>query len=283
MELIKKVALMAKEEREIKSSRPAILLVPTMGYFHEGHLSLFRAARKRRGRLVVSIFVNPLQFCPGEDFKEYPRDLEMDLALAEKEGVETVFAPDAEDIYSGDFAVTVKAGPLGMRLCGASRPGHFDGVCTVVAKLFNIIQPDVAFFGRKDYQQLLVIRRMAEDLNFAVEIAGMPTIRDGDGLASSSRNICLSPEEREQARSLFQGIKLARRLYRKGERRPAVIEQEVARLIRAQPRTKIDYVKVCHGQSLEEVERVDKGTLLALAVFVGKTRLIDNCIFGEEE
>ena len=281
MEVITDISTMQSRSQEIRGRGQRIVLVPTMGYFHEGHLSLFRAGRPLGEKLVVSIFVNPLQFGPAEDFERYPRDMSRDLALAESEGVDIVFAPSVDEMYPPGFQTVVEVSELSRGLCGRSRPGHFKGVSTVVVKLFNIVRPHLAVFGRKDYQQLLVIKRLIRDLNLNIAVLELPIVRDKDGLALSSRNSYLSPGEREQALCLFNGVNLARELYLGGERSAAKIVREVERFIQRHPLARIDYITICNATTLEEVEEATEGTLLALAVFVGKTRLIDNYIFGE--
>ena len=218
MEIIKEIEVMNKKAEEWRKNGKIIAFVPTMGYFHEGHLSLFRIARKKGDILVVSIFINPIQFGPTEDFKSYPRDLERDKSLAEKEKVDVLFVPSEKDMYPEGYQTFVEVTKLTNHLCGLSRPGHFKGVTTVVAKLFNIVKPHIAFFGFKDYQQYLVIKRMVKDLNFSIEIVGCPIVREPDGLAMSSRNTYLTPEQRKSALSLFKGLKLAQEMIDKGER-----------------------------------------------------------------
>ena len=252
-------------------------LVPTMGYFHEGHLSLMRAAGRMADQVVVSLFVNPIQFGPGEDLDAYPRDFERDADLARETGVAVLFAPTAEAMYPDGFQTTVSAGPLADHLCGASRPGHFDGVCTVVCKLFNIVSPDLAVFGRKDFQQLAIIRRMVLDLDIPVRIKAHPIVREQDGLAMSSRNSYLDPEQRRSALCLYQGLCRARELYRQGETRVDRLRAEVCRLIEQTPLTGIDYVSFVDRDTLEPVHTADEKTVLALAVKIGgRVRLIDN-------
>ncbi len=282
MEIITSPEDMRQRVGQIKRAGRRLALVPTMGFFHQGHLSLFKLARKHCQCLVASIFVNPLQFGAGEDYENYPRDLARDLAQAEREGVDLVFAPRKEELYRPGFDTMVEVGKLSQRLCGLSRPGHFDGVATVVTKLFNLIQPDLAVFGRKDYQQLLIIKRLVGDLDMGVEIMAAALARDTDGLALSSRNRYLTSEEREQAGCLYQGICLARHLYEEGERSAARIVSEVRKLMETQSRVKADYVDICDSETLDDLEEVRPGSLLALAAFVGHTRLIDNYIFGEE-
>jgi pantoate--beta-alanine ligase len=258
-------------------------LVPTMGYFHEGHLSLMRRARADCQRVVVSLFVNPTQFGPGEDLERYPRDFERDRDLAAAEGVDLIFAPAAEDMYPEGYATHVDVERLTDGLCGARRPGHFRGVATVVAKLFNICRPSAAYFGRKDYQQAQVIKRMAADLDFGVEIEVLPIVREADGLAMSSRNKYLSPEERRQATCLFRALARAQDLAAAGETRPAKFTDEMAAVIAAEPSARVDYAEVVHPRELTPVKEVEKGTVAAVAAFVNETRLIDNTMLGEEE
>lgn len=264
------------ETRRRESRR--IVLVPTMGFLHEGHLSLVHDGRKRGLDLVVSIFVNPTQFAPHEDYRSYPRDLERDRRMLEQEGVDLLFHPAVEEMYPKGYHTHVEVQGLSQRLCGAFRPGHFQGVATVVAKLFNIVRPHVAIFGAKDYQQLQVVRRMAEDLNFDIEIVGHPTVREKDGLAMSSRNTYLSQEEREAALSLYRSLSRAESLVRQGETEGKRIIEAVRAEFDKEPLARVEYVQLCHPNSLEEVERVQGEALLALAVWVGKARLIDNTI-----
>jgi pantoate--beta-alanine ligase len=253
-----------------------------MGYLHEGHASLLREGRKRGDVLVLSIFVNPIQFGKNEDLDRYPRDLEHDCQLAEANGVDIVFTPAAEDMYPQGFQTGVTVRDIALPLCGASRPGHFDGVATVVTKLFNIVRPDVALFGCKDYQQLAVIRRMTADLNMPIEIVGMPIVREADGLAMSSRNAYLSPSERQSALCLNRAVKRARELYAAGERSVAVLTRETRAVIEREPAATIEYAEFRDGALLHELEVADGSTLLALAVKIGQTRLIDNTVLGEE-
>ncbi|MFA7404456.1 MAG: pantoate--beta-alanine ligase [Pelobacteraceae bacterium] len=259
-----------------------IAFVPTMGYLHEGHASLLREGRKRGDVLVLSIFVNPIQFGVNEDLDRYPRDLERDCQIAEACGVDIVFTPTAAEMYPQGFQTGVTVRDISLPLCGANRPGHFDGVATVVTKLFNIVRPDVALFGCKDYQQLAVIRRMTADLNMPVEIVGMPIVREEDGLAMSSRNAYLSPSERQSALCLSHAVKRARELFSAGERSVAVLAKETRAVIEREAAASIDYVEFRDGDMLQEQEIADSRTLLALAVKIGQTRLIDNTVLGEE-
>jgi len=269
---------------EMRQARAALTgsvgFVPTMGYLHEGHLSLVRRARSECQHVVVSIFVNPTQFGPGEDYQRYPRDEARDLALLEREGVDLVFVPSAAEMYPEGFATWVEvSGPLTERLEGASRPGHFRGVATVVLKLFNLVQPHRAYFGEKDAQQLLVVRRMVAHLNLPVEIVPCPTVREPDGLAMSSRNVYLSPEERTQALALSRALELARRLVREeGLRDAAELRRRLEDFLRRSPGVGLDYVSVAHPETLAELERIEGPALVLLAARVGPARLIDNAL-----
>lgn len=271
-------ALAIAPERQGRS----IAFVPTMGYLHEGHVSLLREGRKRGDVLVLSIFVNPIQFGKNEDLDSYPKNMERDFKIADECGVDIVFIPTAEEMYPDGFQTGVTVRDVTRPLCGASRPGHFDGVATVVTKLFNIVRPDVALFGCKDYQQLAVIRSMTADMNVPVEIVGMPIIRESDGLAMSSRNSYLSPAERQSALCLSRAIKLVRELFAGGERSVDVLARETRAAIEQEPAATIEYVEFRDGTTLHEQEVADSGTLLALAVKIGQTRLIDNTVLGEE-
>ena len=272
------------QERVLAARRRGerISFVPTMGFLHEGHLSLLRAGRERGDLLVLSIFVNPTQFGAGEDFESYPRDLSRDAAMAESAGVDLLFAPEVRAMYPKGYATTVDVEGLTDTLCGRSRPGHFRGVTTVVTKLFCIVQPHLALFGNKDFQQLAVIRRMTSDLNLPMEIIGMPIVREDDGLAMSSRNVYLSPEERRQALVLSKAIAKARRMSSEGARDTGEILSVLRSMVLEQPDARIDYVKICHQFTLQEQERVDGDSVLLLAVFMGKTRLIDNDFLLEQ-
>lgn len=253
-----------------------IAFVPTMGYLHEGHLSLLREGRQRGDLLVLSIFVNPTQFGVGEDLDSYPRDLGRDVDLARSAGTDLIFAPEAADMYPAGYATFVDVAGLGDRLCGASRPGHFRGVTTVVSKLFMLVQPHVALFGQKDFQQLAIIRRMTRDLNLPVEIVGMPIVREADGLAMSSRNVNLNPAQRQQALALSAALRQAQALVRAGETSAAVVLQAAGERIALEPEARIDYIQVCHQTTLAEMTTITADSLLLLAVRIGSTRLIDN-------
>jgi len=254
--------------------------VPTMGYLHQGHLALVRQARAENPSVVVSIFVNPTQFGPHEDFAKYPRDPQRDLALLEKEGVDIVFMPPVDEMYPPKFNSWVEVGKVAERLEGASRPGHFKGVATVVARLFDIVQPDKAYFGQKDAQQLVVIKQMVIDHNLSVEIVAVPTVREPDGLAMSSRNTYLNPEERKAALVLYQALSLAQKLWSQGEKDAQAMRQEMTDLIQKQPLADIDYVSIADAETLDELDTVKPPALVSLAVKIGKTRLIDNVVVG---
>ncbi|MBW1771776.1 MAG: pantoate--beta-alanine ligase [Deltaproteobacteria bacterium] len=281
MEIIDNIHEMQSRSEALKMAGHSVALVPTMGFFHEGHLELMRVGKIHADDLVVSIFVNPMQFGPSEDYAEYPRDMDSDLEKAERVGTGIVFCPTAEQMYPDGFQTKIGAEKLSGRLCGISRPGHFDGVLTVVAKLFHITKPHLAIFGQKDYQQLTIISRMVKDLNMDIRIVGVPVVREPDGIAMSSRNSYLSPDERKSALCMKQSLDLAGEMYARGERRVPEMRAALERIILDQPFTEIDYVSFCHPTTLEEVEVIDGETVLALAVMVGKTRLIDNCIIAK--
>ncbi len=253
-------------------------LVPTMGYFHEGHLSLMRQAKKDNGFVVVSLFVNPTQFGPNEDFRSYPRDLDRDARMAETTGADLIFNPSPEEMYPKGYNTYVEVEKLTEALCGASRPGHFRGVTTVCLKLFNIVQPDRAYFGRKDYQQFKVIQRMVTDLNVPLEIIGMPIVREEDGLAMSSRNTYLSPEERQAALVLSKALAYAQELMEQGITSGPELEERVREFVQREPLAQIDYVSVVDPETLECLTDIGDQAVLALAVRIGKTRLIDNAL-----
>jgi pantoate--beta-alanine ligase len=254
--------------------------VPTMGYLHEGHLVLVRRARAENSSVVVSIFVNPTQFGPYEDFDKYPRNPERDLAMLEKEGVDLVFMPSVAEMYPPQFDSWVEVGKVAERLEGATRPGHLRGVTTVVAKLFNIVQPDRAYFGQKDAQQALVIKKMVTDLNMNLEVVIVPTVREPDGLAMSSRNIYLNPQERKAAVVLYQALGLAQKLWSQGEKDAQTIRQQMTALIQKQPLANIDYISIADAETLDELDTVKPPALVSLAVRIGKTQLIDNVVVG---
>ncbi len=282
MEVITSVKEMNIYSREEKKNGKRLVLVPTMGYFHEGHLALMRRGRELGDVLVVSLFVNPTQFGPGEDFQRYPRDMGRDISLAKEVGVDILFAPDSKEMYPDGFQTYVTVKNLTKNLCGKSRPGHFQGVTTVVSKLFNIVQPDIALFGEKDYQQLITIKRMVRDLNFPVEIVSHPIVREEDGLAMSSRNAYLKEEDRNSALSLWKSILFARDLVKRGETRAKRIIEKVREIILSHPHTSIDYISIVDPKTLEDIERIEPRGLLALAVKVRDVRLIDNTILEKE-
>jgi pantoate--beta-alanine ligase len=278
VEVIPTVEQMQERAETLRRDGRRITCVPTMGFLHDGHLSLMRIAKRRADVLVVSIFVNPAQFGPEEDFETYPRNLERDLDLCAKENVDIVFTPKTAALYPDGYQSYVKLEHLPHHLCGLSRPVFFTGVATVVCKLFNIVHPHAAVFGEKDYQQLLIIRRMVKDLNINTEIIGAPIVREKDGLAMSSRNAYLTSDQRPAALTLYRSLVKARKRVETGERNAARILREARDLISAQPETDIDYLSICDPETLIDVERIDRTALMALAVKVGKTRLIDNTI-----
>jgi pantoate--beta-alanine ligase len=276
MRIVRTVEEMKAVSREHRARGERIGLVPTMGSLHEGHLSLVRECRAKADVTVVSIFVNPAQFGPGEDLASYPRDLERDAALLEKEGVDYLFNPEPSGMYPKGFRTFVEVGDLQDRLCGRSRPGHFRGVSTVVLKLFNIVRPDVAFFGWKDAQQVIILRKMAADLDLDVRVEALPPVRDADGLALSSRNSYLSAEERKAALVLSRSLGGARLLVEGGERDAGAVARSVAAAVAAEPLARLDYVEIVDPKDLGPVGRIEGEVLVALAAFIGRTRLIDN-------
>jgi pantoate--beta-alanine ligase len=271
--------MQARSDRNRREDK-TIVFVPTMGYLHEGHLSLMRTGLKHGDDLVVSIFVNPTQFGPEEDLDAYPRNLERDIEFARNEGVAAVFIPDGKELYGDAYQTYVTLEKLPKHLCGISRPVHFKGVATVCTKLFNIVKPHVVVFGQKDFQQLLVIRRMVQDLNFDITIIGAPIVREPDGLAMSSRNTYLTPEQRTSALSLHASLQAARRRVESGEKNAAEIIAAASELIRSHPETAPDYIAVCNPKTLDDVITIEEPVLMALAVKVGTTRLIDNMILN---
>ena len=280
MKLIKTVHEMQDWSTRTKRRGDRVGFVPTMGFLHQGHVSLLEIARPLCQGLVLSIFVNPTQFGPTEDLDAYPRDLENDLALAEKAGVDAVFLPTSDLMYPDHFQTEISLSALPGHLCGRFRPVHFAGVATVVTKLFNIVRPDMAVFGEKDYQQLQVIRQMVRDLNFPIEIVGGPIVREADGLAMSSRNAYLSPSQRASAVSLSRALETARDLLRKGSPSAAELVETITAFIHTHDQTDVEYVEICHPQTLEPVTVLSRPFLIALAVKVGTTRLIDNALFN---
>ena len=275
----KTIAGVRGQVKKWKKEGLSVGFVPTMGYLHEGHGSLIRAAKEGNDKVVVSIFVNPMQFGPTEDLASYPRDLEKDSALCESLGVDLIFHPTAEEMYHEGFSSYVDMNVLTQELCGLSRPVHFRGVCTVVSKLFHIVQPDRAYFGQKDAQQLAIIKHMVDDLNMDLEIIGCPIVREEDGLAKSSRNTYLSKEERKAALILSKSIKLGKRMAEAGEKDANQIVEAMKEKISGEPMAKIDYVKAVDGLTMQQIAKVKKPMLVAIAVYIGSTRLIDNFIW----
>ncbi len=283
MRIISKATEMREAMREDRSRGRRIGFVPTMGFLHEGHLSLVRESVRQTDVTVVSIFVNPTQFGPKEDFNEYPRETDRDTQILKDEKVDYLFVPDKEEMYPEGFKTYVEVHSLQDKLCGLSRPGHFRGVCTVVLKLFHVVSPDVAFFGQKDAQQAIILKRMVQDLDLEVKIEVMPLVREKDGLALSSRNINLNSEERKAALVLSRSLEEAQRDVRKGERDTEQIIKRMKDMITAEPLAKIDYVEIVDRTNLDPVRKIEKEALAALAVFVGKVRLIDNTILQVKE
>ena len=296
MKIIKKIKEIQRIADRAREKGEIIGLVPTMGYFHEGHLSLMREARRKSDLLVVSIFVNPTQFGEGEDFRSYPRDLKRDLKLAKEIGVDVIFSPDVKEMYPKGFLTYVDVGEIGSILEGAARPGHFRGVATIVAKLFHAVKPHQAYFGQKDFQQSVVIKKMVEDLDMDVEIVVLPTIREKDGLATSSRNVYLKEEERKAAPLLYKSLKLAEELIKKGERDSKKITRRMKELIGKEKLVKLEYIAITDPETLKEVKRINpirsprqrrgirpqrgritsNGVNISLAAKIGRARLIDN-------
>jgi pantoate--beta-alanine ligase len=279
VQIVKTIQEVRETVKAWKRAGDQVALVPTMGFLHEGHQSLMNAAKAANARVVVSIFVNPMQFGPTEDLASYPRDLDKDQLLCQQSGVDLIFHPDADEMYSPDFCSFVDMTGLTEGLCGSSRPVHFRGVCTVVSKLFNIVQPDRAYFGQKDAQQLAVIRRMVRDLNIDVQVIGCPIIREQDGLAKSSRNSYLNREERQAALCLHAAIQSGQQLIQNGAKDCQKIITQMSALINQQPLAKIDYISIVDAETLIPVEQITRSVLCAMAVYIGKTRLIDNFIF----
>jgi pantoate--beta-alanine ligase len=282
IEIIKTTKMMQARSDRMRRQFKTIAFVPTMGFLHEGHLSLVREGKARSDDLVVSIFVNPSQFAPGEDFESYPRDLDRDLEILQEEGVDAVFTPGDKEIYGDEYQTYVDLEKLPNHLCGISRPIFFKGVATIVAKLFNIVKPHVTIFGQKDYQQLVVIRQMVRDLGFDIEVVGAPTVREPDGLAMSSRNAYLSSEQRTSALSLYNSLQKAQELVENGIQDATMIIDSAAELIQSRPETEIDYINICDTETLDDIQTIDKPVLMALAVKVGKARLIDNMILNPQ-
>ncbi len=283
MELVVDPLILRQRLSEIRRQGKSIGFVPTMGFLHEGHLSLIRAAKEQNDFVVVSIFVNPLQFGQNEDYEDYPRDLENDSRLAEAAGCDLIFSPEAQVFYPPGYATFVEVeGSISEGLCGAARPGHFRGVTTVLAKLFNLVSPDNTYFGQKDAQQCLVVKKMLQDLNYAINLHIMPTVREADGVAMSSRNKYLNPGQRAVAPVLYQSLQQAEALIRAGERDAAALKAAMRSRISAVPETVVDYIEIVDTQMLRPLERLTGSCLLALAVRLGGTRLIDNIIVNVE-
>ncbi|PRX35805.1 pantothenate synthetase [Orenia metallireducens] len=276
MEIFKTISEIRKYVKQERRAGKTIGFVPTMGYLHQGHLTLMKEAKKDNDIVIVSIFVNPTQFGPTEDYEQYPRNLEYDATLAKEVGVDIILAPEVEEVYLKGAVTTVRVDGLTDRLCGASRAGHFDGVCTIVSKLFNIVNPDKAYFGQKDAQQVLVIKKMVADLNFDLEIITVSIVREADGLAMSSRNKYLNQKEREAALVLYRSLQLAEQLVAAGETDAKLIKEEIIKLINQEPLAKIDYVEIVNQDNLEDINKIQGEILIALAVYIGETRLIDN-------
>ncbi len=280
IEIITTTKMMRARSDRMRRQYKTIVLIPTMGFLHEGHLSLIKEGHRHGDDMAVSIFVNPTQFGPEEDLESYPKNLERDLELLQEEGVDAVFTPDAKEIYGNKFQTYVTLEKLPNYLCGLSRPIHFRGVATVVAKLFNTVKPHVAVFGRKDYQQLVVIRQMVRDLDFGIEIIGAPTLREPDGLAMSSRNKYLTSEQRISALSLYKSLRKAKELVKSGVQDAGTIIDGATELIQSYPETDIDYIAICDTETLVDIQIIDRPVQMALAVRIGKARLIDNMLLN---
>jgi pantoate--beta-alanine ligase len=281
MQRVETVAALRERLQAARRAGYSIGLVPTMGAFHEGHLTLMRRARAENDRVVVSLFVNPTQFGPAEDFRRYPRNLEQDSALAAETGIDWLFCPSVEEIYPPGDDTTVQVHRLARPLEGRFRPGHFRGVTTVVARLFGIAQPDRAYFGRKDYQQFRVVERMAEDLRLPIRVVPVPTVRDPDGLALSSRNRYLTPEDRRAALALSRSLSEAEAAYDSGERSATALRARVGRMLAGEPRLRVQYAAIVDARAFTPIRVIDRPALVALAAFIGTTRLIDNTVLGE--
>ena len=280
MKIVSTVEQVREEVKKWRQQGLTVGLVPTMGYLHEGHKSLIDKAVAQNDKVVVSVFVNPIQFGPTEDLATYPRDLERDAALCEDAGAALIFHPEKEDMYLDDFCTYIDMDGLTKGLCGKTRPIHFRGVCTVVGKLFNIVHPDRAYFGQKDAQQLAVVRRMVRDLNFDLEIVGCPIIREEDGLAKSSRNTYLSEEERKAAVILHKGLVKGEEMVSAGEKDVKKVLDAITEIIESEPLARIDYVEAVDFDNIETIDTIEGSVLVAVAVYIGKTRLIDNFIVG---
>ncbi|MBS6507491.1 MAG: pantoate--beta-alanine ligase [Paraclostridium bifermentans] len=279
MQIINNIKEIRKQVKDWKNDGLSVALVPTMGYLHEGHESLIKKASEDNDKVIVSIFVNPMQFGINEDLSTYPRNIDRDSDICEKNGASLIFNPSVEEMYTDGFSTFVDLNNLTSGLCGKSRPTHFRGVCTVVSKLFNIVSPDKAYFGQKDAQQLSIIKQMVTDLNFDVEIVNCPIVRETDGLAKSSRNIYLSKEERQASTIINKSLKKAKALIKSGERDSKNVIDFIKNEISKQPLAKIDYVSIVDNNTMKNIKTIEDGSLIAVAVFIGNTRLIDNFIF----
>lgn len=283
MEIVNRIQRMKEVIKDIKKDNKTIGFVPTMGCLHQGHLSLVREARRMSDYVIVSIFVNPKQFGPNEDYEKYPRNITKDAEILSQENVDYVFYPAVEEMYPENYRTYVIVEDLSDKLCGKSRPGHFKGVATIVIKLLNIIQPNFAFFGQKDAQQSIIIKRMIRDLNLDTEIIILPIVREPDGLAMSSRNLYLNPEERKAATVLFKSLQAAKELIKDGEKKASKIIERIKKIIADEPLAKIDYIEVVDLDNLNPMKSLDKTALIAIGVYIGETRLIDNIIVREEK
>lgn len=279
MKIINNIKEIRKQVKDWKNDGLSIALVPTMGYLHEGHESLIKKASEDNDKVIVSIFVNPMQFGINEDLSTYPRNIDRDSDICEKNGASLIFNPSVEEMYTDGFSTFVDLNNLTSGLCGKSRPTHFRGVCTVVSKLFNIVNPDKAYFGQKDAQQLSIIKQMVTDLNFDIEIVSCPIVREADGLAKSSRNTYLSKEERQSSTIINKSLKKAKTLIKSGERDSKNVIDFIKNEINKEPLAKIDYVSIVDNNTIKNIKTIEDGSLIAVAVFIGNTRLIDNFIF----
>jgi pantoate--beta-alanine ligase len=282
MKVISSIVEMQNYSESLRQQGKKISFVPTMGYFHEGHLALMKEAKKLADCLVVSIYVNPTQFGPKEDFSKYPRDFDRDSKMAQSVDADVIFFPSNQEMYPENYHTYVNVEKVTENLCGLSRPGHFRGVTTVCAKLFNIVKPHVAIFGKKDFQQFVTIKTMVADLNMDLRIIGLTTIREKDGLAMSSRNVYLQEDERPSALKLVASLRLAQKMYDDGEKNVTKVISKVKEMIETAPHTSVDYVKICSTKNLTDVDEITDEAVIVLAVKVGKTRLIDNHVFGEK-
>ena len=279
MDVITSVHQMKDYSARARTANKKIAFVPTMGFLHEGHLSLMREGKKRGDILIVSIFVNPTQFGPSEDFERYPRDFGRDSRMAESVGVDVLFAPEAREMYPPGHQSSIRVTEVTRGLCGKSRPTHFQGVATVVGMLFNIVRPHVAIFGEKDFQQLVTIQQMVRDLHMDTEVVGMPIIREVDGLAMSSRNTYLKPDERKAALSLHRSLEHAREGISKGELRAGLLIEKAREVLQSEPLVRVDYLEICDARTLEPVDQIDRNVVIAVAAYLGKVRLIDNFVY----